>query len=192
MHRNSFWAGCLAAAVFMLAMAGSAYAQDAVERQIESSFDQERTRSRGALYYLTPDDEVAIRVNVWGFVVKPGQYVVPRSTNLIALMSYAGGPLQDAKLKSVRIIRDNPVSLAQLAAKTGDAKAGIPKDKQEVLVVNIKKYLSDGDESKIPQLMPGDTVVVPGSRMQSVSRVLDFAAKILIITQIYFYIQVAK
>jgi hypothetical protein len=192
MQRISFWMGRLAAVVFVLATAGIAGAQDSAEPQMESLLNQERTRSRGALYYLTPEDEVAIRVNVWGFVLKPGQYVVPRSTNLISLMSYAGGPLQEAKLKSVRIIRDSSVRLAQLAGKPGDTGTAVSKSKQEVLVVNIKKYLRDGDESKIPNLMPGDTVVVPGSKLQSVSRVLDFAAKILIVTQIYFYIQMAN
>jgi hypothetical protein len=181
------------ALVLLLGMSSLARAQETAEPPLESLLNQERVRSRGALYFLTPDDELAIRVNVWGFVAKPGQYVVPKNTNLISMISYAGGPIQEAKLKSVRIIRDHSIALAELPRRAPgqNAQNGAKPDKQDILVVNVKKYLEDGDESKIPQLMPGDTVVVPGSKFQSLGRVLDFAGKILIITQVYFYIKLA-
>jgi len=180
------------ALVCLLGAVSLAQAQEPAGQPMESLLNQERTPSRGALYFLTPDDELAIRVNVWGFVAKPGQYVVPRNTNLISMISYAGGPIQDAKLKSVRIIRDNSFKLAALTMNSPDLDDGDRKDKQDVLVVNVKKFIDDGDERRIPQLMPGDTIVVPGSKFQSFSRFLDFAAKILVITQIYFYLQVAN
>ncbi len=192
MHNmNLFQRRRVLALVCVLGAVSLSLAQEPAGQQMESLLNQERTPGRGALYFLTPDDELAIRVNVWGFVAKPGQYVVPKNTNLISMISYAGGPIQDAKLKSVRIIRDHSMKLAQLTLKSPDLDNDESK-KKDVLVVNVKKYLDNGDESKIPQLMPGDTVVVSGSKFQSFSRVLDFAAKILIITQIYFYIQVAN
>lgn len=180
------------ALVFLFGASSLTRAQEPAGQQMESLLNQERTPSRGALYFLTPDDQLAIRVNVWGFVAKPGQYVVPQNTNLISMISYAGGPMQDAKLKSVRIIRDSSFKLAELTMKSPDLDGENRKDKKDVLVVNVKKYIDDGDESKIPKLMPGDTIIVPGSKFQSFSRVLDFAAKVLVITQIYFYLQVAN
>jgi hypothetical protein len=189
---NLFQRRCVMALVCLLGAGSAAPAQEPAGQQMESLLNQERTPGRGALYFLTPDDQLAIRVNVWGFVLKPGQYVVPKNTNLISMISYAGGPLQDAKLKSVRIVRDNSVRLAALAMTSPGLDGEDRKDKQDVLVVNVKKFISDGDESKIPQLMPGDTIVVAGSKFQSLSRFLDFAAKILVITQIYFYLQVAN
>lgn len=38
----------------------------------------------------------------WGFVQKPGRYEVPSSTDLIQLISFAGGPVQYAKLDNAR------------------------------------------------------------------------------------------
>ncbi|MBM4162658.1 MAG: hypothetical protein FJ217_16365 [Ignavibacteria bacterium] len=45
------------------------------------------------------------QVNIWGFVQKPGRYEVPSSTDLIQLISYAGGPVQYAKLDEVKLTR---------------------------------------------------------------------------------------
>jgi len=179
----------LAALAFGFSGPGRLWAQQ------EESQETDATRGRGALYFLTPDDQLAIRVNVWGFVAKPGQYVVPKDTDLIAMISYAGGPLQDAKLKSVRVIRDHTPQLADLygAAVTDPYRRGeLKKVRQEVIEVNVKKYLGNGDHRMIPGLQPGDTVVVPGSRMQSVTRFLDLFAKVLVVTQIYFYLRVAN
>lgn len=39
-------------------------------------------RDRAAQYYLGRKDEVLIKVNVWGFVQKPDQYLVPKDTDL--------------------------------------------------------------------------------------------------------------
>ena len=44
-------------------------------------------------------------VNLWGFVKNPGRYEVPISTDLVQLLSYAGGPLPDADLGSVKVTR---------------------------------------------------------------------------------------
>ena len=53
---------------------------------------------RGAQYFLGAADELLMRVNIWGFVRKPGQYMVPTDTDLICLMSFAGGPAEQAKI----------------------------------------------------------------------------------------------
>jgi protein involved in polysaccharide export with SLBB domain len=46
-----------------------------------------------------------MQVNIWGVVEKPGRYEIPTSTDLIQLVSYAGGPGKDADLGSVRVTR---------------------------------------------------------------------------------------
>jgi protein involved in polysaccharide export with SLBB domain len=38
-----------------------------------------------------------MQVNIWGFVKNPGRYEVPSSTDLIQLISFAGGPVQYAE-----------------------------------------------------------------------------------------------
>src|SRR5512137_1114107 len=63
---------------------------------------------RAAQYYLGTSDELLIPVNIWGFVQKPGQYMVPDNTDLVALLSFAGGPNENARLNEIRIIRNDP------------------------------------------------------------------------------------
>ncbi|MFQ5640228.1 MAG: hypothetical protein ACE5IR_19790, partial [bacterium] len=59
--------------------------------------------NRASQYYLGGKDEILIKVNVWGLVGGPGQYLVPRHTDLISLISFAGGPQEGANLSKVRI-----------------------------------------------------------------------------------------
>jgi predicted ThiF/HesA family dinucleotide-utilizing enzyme len=46
-----------------------------------------------------------MQVNIWGFVRNPGRYEVPTTTDLVKLLSYAGGPEQDAVLDNVKVTR---------------------------------------------------------------------------------------
>jgi hypothetical protein len=56
-------------------------------------------------YYVAKAGELTMQVNVWGFVPNPGRYEVPTSTNLIQLLSYAGGPLAEASTDDVKVTR---------------------------------------------------------------------------------------
>ena len=126
-----------------------------------------------ARYYLGSlgqgaPDQLLMTVNVWGFVQKPGQYLVPVNTNLVSLISYAGGPLEDASLRRVEVIR--------AAANDGQSP---------VIRVNIDEYLKKGDPALLPVLRPGDTVVVRASRMYGIRRVLDYVWRVAVIIQAY-------
>jgi protein involved in polysaccharide export with SLBB domain len=63
------------------------------------------TAQAAAFYYIAKPGEITMQVNVWGFVQKPGRYEIPISTDLVELLSYAGGPEQYAKLDEVKIVR---------------------------------------------------------------------------------------
>lgn len=56
-------------------------------------------------YYVSKPGELTMEVNVWGAVHSPGRYEVGTSTDLIQLLSYAGGPTADASFSDVRVIR---------------------------------------------------------------------------------------
>lgn len=165
-------------------------------------------RSRAAQYYLGEQDELLIKVNIWGFVRRPGQYMVPKDTDLISLISFAGGPLDQARMKKIKVIRST-----QPAATSGDATIGAnagemvlaspasrgstalnnaAKPADQVIEVNVKKYLETGQQSLIPELQPGDTIVVPGSALQFFGKALDFVSKFAVIAQIYFWVDVAN
>ncbi len=54
--------------------------------------------------YFTGDDGVVrIYVNVIGHVNNPGSYLVPEGSDLITVISLAGGPARGANLKKIKI-----------------------------------------------------------------------------------------
>lgn len=165
------------------------------------------TKSRGALYYLGEQDELLMRVNIWGFVRQPGQYMVPKDIDLISLISFAGGPSEQAKIKKIKVIRNDNVQASTNGVDAGvlamtDAAGGqavVPARKRdaardfdgEVFEVNVKKYLKTGDASLIPELKPGDTIVVEGSTLHTVTKVLDFTARIAVVVNLYYLLRIA-
>ena len=115
-------------------------------------------------------NELLMRVNVWGRVLRPGQYFVPATTDLITLISVAGGPEDKSRLTDVRVVRAG-----------GNGQEG------DVLDVNVKKYLKTGDKRLIPSLKPEDTIVVHGSVWQLIGDVVTVAGQAAIIAQAYYF-----
>ncbi len=178
----------------------------AQEAEVEDTKPQGATPYRGAQYFLGDQDELLMRVNIWGFVRKPGQYMVPTDTDLISLLSFAGGPVEQAKVKAIRVVRTNEAGLRTTSAEPG-APGGVNQhpvlpgtnlakkqnaQSTRVLKVDVKKYLKTGDRNLLPDLQPGDTVVVEGTAFNTVNKVLDFASKIAVFGQIYFWVTVAN
>ena len=166
------------------------------------------TKQKASLYYLGDKDQLLIKVNIWGFVQKPGQYFVPTDTDLISLISFAGGPREEAKLKKVKLIR-NEALLASYSQKpevhlamNGSTRVALQSQKtdqsqpqeirKKVIEINVKDFLKSGDESLIPDLLPGDTIVVEGSTYHLISKFFDFATKLAVIAQVYWFVQVAN
>lgn len=96
----------------------------------------------GAYYYMARPGDLTVLVSVWGDVRNPGQYEIPAGTDLVQLLSYAGGPLETADLGKVRLIR----------RRDGDQAPG------SVLVVNVLALVSD--PTRTPRLEPGDVIVI--------------------------------
>lgn len=115
--------------------------------------------SRAAQYFLGDRNAIYITVNVWGKVNKPGQYNVPSGTNLLTLLSAAGGPGSYSRLDNVRIVR-------------------LVNQREEILEVDVRRYLNTGDISLIPEIRPGDTVVVSGSAYNWIANAVDVVAKV--------------
>lgn len=112
-------------------------------------------------------EKLKMNTYVLGQVGKPGLYVVPDDTDFLTLIALAGGPSVDAKLSKIRIVRPS--------LEEGD----------KVMWVNLKQYLETGDSELIPQLQPGDTVVVSGTIFYAFSRVADFLSKLTIALSVY-------
>ena len=56
---------------------------------------------------MNEQDQLKIFVYIWGQVRKPGMYIVPDDTDLLTVLSLAGGPTENAKLKTIRIVRQD-------------------------------------------------------------------------------------
>lgn len=115
---------------------------------------------------LAGSEQLKIKTYIWGQVLRPGLYIVPDNTDLITLISSAGGPSEYAKLTKIRIIRPT-------------------NDGEKVIWVNLKKYMETGDESLIPVLMPGDTIVVAGTVFYAFTKVVEFLSDIAIVISVY-------
>ena len=142
-----------------------------VVQSFSNAFAQESQQStsfnRGAQYILGDRDEILMNVNVWGYVLRPGQYLVPRHTDLITLISFAGGPREGADLGEVKIIRES------IALTNGNATNGHEK-KVPILTVNMNDHIKKGKSGVLPVLRAGDTVIITESGGHKFQKFLGF------------------
>lgn len=124
--------------------------------------------TQGAQYYvfLGSDKELQMNVQIWGQVFKPGMYSVPQTTDLVALISLAGGPTEYSNLSNIKIVRTNP--------------------RPRVLRVNLKSYMGTGDSKLQPLLKPGDTVVIPGTLFYGFEKLVRIVSQLAIVANVYY------
>jgi len=87
---------------------------------------------------------VTFPVQIWGEVARPGVYDVPSGSDFLAAISYAGGPTDMAKLTDVRLIR----------AKMLEGES------TPMVKIDVEAYLVSGDKKNLPEIRPGDTIIV--------------------------------
>ena len=165
MHKFVTWLFVLSVGVCFFVTESPSWAQETGLYQM---------RNRAAQYYLGTEDELLVPVNIWGFVQRPGQYMVPNNTDLISLLSFAGGPVDGAKISNVKIVRSDP------------------NFGERVWKVNVKKYLKTGEDRLIPVLKPGDTVVVKGTTYHWLRNFFSFLASFSVFVQMFYWIIVAQ
>ena len=99
--------------------------------------------SQASYYYIAKPGELTMQVNLWGDVQKPGRYEIPITTDLIQLISLAGGPTREANLSEVQISRFSRSS------------AGIQKYQVKVNLADFFKT----EEAKLA-LLHGDAIYI--------------------------------
>ncbi len=130
--------------------------------------------ARGAQYFIGDENQLMMKVNIWGRVETPGQYFVPSDTDLITLISVAGGPADKSRIDNVRVVR--------IAASGAE----------EVIEVNLKKYLKTGDRALIPDLNPDDTIIVSGSMWYIFTTVVQVVSQLAIVANVYYLASLAS
>jgi hypothetical protein len=118
-----------------------------------------------ANYSIAKPGELTMQVNIWGLVTHPGRYEVSISTDLIQLVSYAGGPQPEAQLNAVKVTRflktDNGVSKSEL-------------------IVNLEDLYRVNDSSVI--LQPGDTIFIDRTNWGSIRDALSIVTTLAVLT----------
>lgn len=103
----------------------------------------------GGYYDYSDQLSLNIKVAVWGFVRFPGRYNVPINTTMSDLISFAGGPSDDAHLEDLRLYRVNEASEQEM----------IKFDFNDIMwEENLRGY-----KREVPALRAGDILVVPGT-----------------------------
>lgn len=128
----------------------------------------------GSKFYLNEANELLIRVNIWGRVQRPGQYYVPAETDLVSLMSLAGGPSARSRLSDVKVVREDE------------------QGQQDVLRVDVRRFIKTGDKRLIPFLKPEDTIVVHGSGWQLFADIAQVVGQMAIVANVYYYFFIAR
>ncbi len=125
-------------------------------------------------YLLGTGEELEMIVHIWGEVKSPGKYRVTYETDIIELISEAGGPTKDANLTKVQLTRKQKTTrldqnaIELIVSKTGAReidenylKEQLQSISKQVSFYNVKKYLADEEMNTAPPVLkPGDVVHV--------------------------------
>ncbi len=133
--------------------------------QVETNLGVSKSGASSAAYYfISKPGEITMSINLWGYVRNPGRYEVPISTDVVQLLSYAGGPLAEADLGAVKISR---------VVRRDDGIRTVE------FVVNLRHL--DKLDDKARGLEPGDTIFVdsPSFVWRDVFNILTTVAIIL-------------
>ncbi len=118
------------------------------------------TRGSSGSEYVSGDypGAVLMKINLWGAVGKSGIHFVPTQTDLITLLSYAGGPTELAQLHDAFIKRWTDgkeklilVNIEDLIKNTG--KESPILEANDVVVIPVKKPIISSDTSTLISLV---------------------------------------
>jgi polysaccharide biosynthesis/export protein len=109
----------------------------------------DRTARQGGLYDYSDPSSVNMKVAVWGFMKYAGRYIVPVNTTVADLLSFAGGPSDDANLEDIRLYRV------------------LPDSTQIMIKIDYNDLLWESRLERrkisVPELKGGDILLVPGA-----------------------------
>jgi hypothetical protein len=154
--------------------------------------------SKSSQYLLGNEERLEMLVYIWGEVRTPGEYRVPFNTNVVELISIAGGPVRSAKLTNVQITRqasqwsvdsekiENIIESAQEPLTEDVLKRSLQTASRKILVYNVDKYL--GDEDMVippPILKPGDVVNVSTNNWYWWREMIKVVHEVAVIASVY-------
>jgi hypothetical protein len=115
----------------------------------DTELGKSSTYTRSGMYDFSDPGALNIKVSVWGYIARPGKYVVPDYTTVSDLLTYAGGPNQDAEMDDLRIYRV------------------LENGQEEMMKFSYNDIMWENNLSSKPRVLPkleaSDILVVPGS-----------------------------
>lgn len=141
-------------------------------------------------YLLTEEQKLQIIVHIWGEVNKPGQYIVPDGTNVLELISLAGGPTEYSNLSSVKLTREYFEAETDYSGEESFGASGMkePLRKKEIYKINLNRHLDKTEWEHIHVLKPGDVVKVNRNNWYRFQILIRVIYQVAIIAQgLYFY-----
>lgn len=164
------WLPFLLVLFIVLGISGSALTQDTL------------TQEKGK-YLLGEDNRLEMVVHIIGEVKRPGTYRVPDNTNLIELLSEAGGPTEFSNLSSVTVTH---VEAGWPANGQNGADGQNHQKGNRIINYNINKYLKEEDMVAPPMLRPSDVVFVPKNRWRTWRQVATIIRDLSVVASAYF------
>ena len=141
---------------------------------------------------------LTIVVHIWGEVNRPGEFLVPDGTNVLELISKAGGPTIYSNLGNVVLTRGNFESLrmpllsvdSSSIDSTPNNSRRFPEllEEKQVIKLNLKEYLEGDSEISPLVLQPGDVIRIKRNiwyKWGSVIRVVSQVA--MVVQALYWY-----
>jgi protein involved in polysaccharide export with SLBB domain len=133
-------------------------------------------------YILGEEKGLQMIVHIFGEVARPGEYQVPDDTNVLQLVSKAGGPTEFSRLNDVTVTRAFAQPMVTSAGTDGHEAAAGPR----ILVVNLDEYLKSDRSATLPVLQPGDVVRVPRNKFSAWKSVAGILRDVSVIASAYF------
>ncbi len=156
--------------------------------------DQQRTQIPKESYLIGEEKNLEIIVHIWGEVRQGGEKRVPDGTNILELISIAGGPTEYSNLASVVLYSKQNTHLS--AGETSYADEGLDKfiqndieklRKSGKVEINIKKYLEKSKANYLPRLLPGDVVHVKRNVWYKWQTLFRVASQLAIVAQVWYW-----
>jgi len=138
-------------------------------------------------YQIGEDQRLMITVHVFGEIQKPGEYLVSDNTNILEIISKAGGPTEFSNLSKVKITR-GLVSIDDLKKALKMSKNRRKPVMKQVININLKKMLdNERSMSTLPTLKPGDVIRVGRNGWFAWQTVIRIFSQLAIVVQVWYW-----
>jgi len=127
------------------------------------------------------------------FVFHPFSIYIPDDTDVLELISKAGGPTEYSNLKNIKITRGlTDLMDVNASSKKGQGNSNnyiqIKKHTKKVIKMNLKKMLDKAnDYKKVPTLQPGDVIRVGRNTWFTWQAIIRVVSQLALIAQVWYW-----